>query len=154
MSAWKLGVTLVGCILLAACTGGLGSDLDDVEPAPSIPVKNTQFEAVILLPGDWVPSNDQVLALEERVVAYLTQQADLFDSLQAPIEERLPGYRRQYWGVLENDTQLIVANFFCNGAHNWTERAVMVLDGGDCYFRLHYDPATGIFSDLEINGSA
>jgi hypothetical protein len=155
MSTWQLGVGLVACMLLATCAGGGASDLEDVEPPRSIPVRTSQFEGVILLPGDWVPTDKEVLALEEQLVAYLIQQRNAFDSLQAPIEERLPTYRRQYWGVIENDKRLIVANFFCDASHTeWTEQVVTVLDGGDCYFRVRYDLEAGTFSNLVVNGSA
>lgn len=155
MSTRQLGVALVACILLATCSGGGASDLDDVEPARSIPVKTSEFEGVILLPGDWVPTSKEVLALEEALVTYLTQQQHAFDSSQVPIEERLPTYRRQYWGVIENNTRLIVVNFFCDASHTeWTEQEVVVLDGGDCFFRVRYDVEAGTFSNLIVNGSA
>jgi hypothetical protein len=102
-----------------------------------------------------VPTDKEVLALEGQLVAYLIQQRDAFDSLQAPIEERLPTYRRQCWGVLENNKRLIVANFFCDASHTeWTEQVVTVLDGGDCYIRVRFDLEAGTFSDLVVNGSA
>ena len=155
MSIWQRCVGLVACVLVATGAGGCASDLEDVEPARSMPVKTGEFEGVILLPGDWVPTVDEVLALEEQLVAYLPQQQRAFDSLQAPIVERLPTYKRQYWGVLENEKRLIVANFFCDTRHTeWTEREVVVIDGGDCYFRLRYDAETGTFSHLIVNGVA
>jgi len=156
MSAWKLCVGLVACILLAAGAGGCGSDLvDDVEPARSMPVTTSEFEGVILLPGDWVPTVDQVLALEEQLVTYLPQQQHAFDSLQAPVVERLPTYKRQYWGALENEKRVIVVNLFCDALnYDWTEQEVFVLDGGDCYFRLQYDVEAGTFFNLIVNGSS
>ena len=155
MSTWRLGVGFVACILLATCAGGSTSDLEDVEPPRSFRVKTSQFEGVILLPGDWVPTDKEVLALEEQLVAYLIQQRDAFDSWQAPIEERLPNYRRQYWGVIEDGKRLIEANFFCDALHtDWTEQVVHVDDGGDCYFRVRYDPEAKTFSDLVVNGSS
>jgi len=155
MSTRRVSVSLLALILLAAFAGGCASDLDDVEPARSMPVKTGEFEGVILLPGDWVPTVDEVLALEEQLLTYLPQQQRAFDSLQAPIVERLPTYKRQYWGVFENDKRLIVANFFCDASRDdWHEKVVSVLDGGDCYFRLRYDVDTGSFSNLIVNGSA
>jgi hypothetical protein len=155
MSTWQLGVGLVACMLLTTCAGGGASDLDDVEPPRSIPVRTGQFEGIILLPGDWVPTDKEILALEEQLVAYLIQQRGAFDSLQTPIEQRLSNYRRQYWGVIENDKKLIVANFFCDASHtDWTEQVVEAIDGGDCYFRIRYDPEAETFYDLVVNGSA
>ena len=155
MRTWQKGVGLVVCIVLATCAGGCASDLEDVEPARSMPVKTGEFEGVILLPGDWVPSVAEILALEEQLAAYLPQQQRAFDSLQAPIVQRLPAYKRQYWRVLGNEQRLIVANFFCEASrYDWHEKEVRVIDGGDCYFRLKYDVEAGTFSDLVVNGSA
>ena len=156
MSHWNLWVGLLACILLAACTaGGLSGDLEDVEPARSIPVKTSEFEGVILVPRDWVPTSKVVLAVEEQLLAYLTEQQHAFDSLQAPIVERLPSYRRQYWGEIENGKKVLVANFFCDAGHyDWMEQEVVVLDGGDCFFRLRYDVEAGTFFNLIVNGSA
>lgn len=155
MSTWRRRVGLAACIMLAICSAGCTSDLDDVEPARSMPVKTDEFEGVILLPGDWVPSVDEILALEEQLVTYLPQQQGAFDGLQAPIVERLSAYKRQYWGVFEKEKRLIVANFFCDASrYDWHEQEVRVIDGGDCYFRLKYDVEAGTFSDLVVNGSA
>ena len=155
MSTWQRRVGLAAGILLALCVGGCTLDLEDIRPARSIPVQTSEFEGVILLRGDWVPTSEEVLALEEQLVPYLAQERGAFDSLQAPIEERLPTYRRQYWGVLQDGRRLIVANFFCDARHTeWTEREVAVIDGGDCYFRLRYDVETGAFSHLLVNGVA
>lgn len=156
MSTWKLCVGLVALVLVAAGAGGCASDMDDdVEPARSLPVKTSDFEAVILVPGNWVPTSAEILALEEQLITYLSQQQHAFDSLQAPIVERLPNYKRQYWGVLEDGKELIVANFFCDASsYDWTEKEVIMIDGGDCYFRLEYDVEAGTFTSLIVNGSA
>jgi hypothetical protein len=155
MSTWRRCVALAACIILAICSAGCVSDLGDIGPARSIPVKTGEFEGVILLSGDWVPAVDEILALEEQLITYLPQQQRAFDGLQAPIVERLPAYTRQYWGVLENEKRLIVANFFCDASrYDWHRREVSVLDGGDCYFRLRYDVEADTFSDLLVNGSA
>lgn len=155
MSNWSLWVGLLACMLLAACAGGGTPDLEDIEPPRSFAVEGSDFDGVILLPGDWLPKDEEVLALERQLVAYLMEQQHAFDSLQAPIVERLPAYKAQYWGVLENEKKLIVANFFCEAPrYDWHEKEVIVLDGGDCYFRLRYDVESGTFSDLNVNGSA
>jgi hypothetical protein len=48
-----------------------------------------------------------------------------------------------------------LANFFCDvfGLDIETE-PVVVEDGGDCYFRVTFDPERGRFSDLDVNGEA
>ena len=68
--------------------------------------------------------------------------------------DRLPEYKRQYVGIVQNDKELILVNAFCTDEFDWQEEAVIVSDGGDCFFRVIYDPATGTFTDFEVNGEA
>ena len=156
MSTWQLIVGLVAFVLLAACAGGSSPTPAATEqPDDLLLITTGEFEGVILHQGDWLPTVEDVLALEQQLITYLPQQHRAFDSLQAPIEERLPTYKRQYWGVVENGRRLISANFFCESSrYDWMEREVIVIDGGDCYFRLWYDVETGAFSNLMVNGSA
>ena len=37
---------------------------------------------------------------------------------------------------------------------DWTSQPVFVADGGDCFFSVSYEPASGSFEDLRINGDA
>lgn len=156
MSTWQLCVGLAACIVLAICAGGCASTpVSPALPDENVLITTDEFEGVIFLPGDWAPTVKEVLTLEEQLVTYLPQQQHAFDSLQAPIVERLPSYKRQYWGALENEKRVIVVNLFCDAPHyDWTEQLVFVLDGGDCYFRLKYDVEAGTFFNLIVNGSA
>ena len=36
----------------------------------------------------------------------------------------------------------------------WMHWPIAVAGGGDCFFRLQYDVASGKFSNLQINGGA
>ena len=156
MSSWQLCGGLVACIFLAACAGGCSSTpVSPALPEENVLITTDEFEGVILLPGGWVPKVEEVLALEEQLATYLPQQQHAFDSLQAPIEERLPTYKRQYWGLLKDGKRVVFANFFCNALHyDWLHQQVVVEDGGDCYFQIRYDVKTGTLSDLHVNGSA
>jgi hypothetical protein len=75
--------------------------------------------------------------------------------LDPPIVQRAPDYMRQYFGLIVNGEEIIYANFFCN-AHetDWHNEFVDIMDGGDCYFQLKYDPQSGEFFDLSVNGEA
>ena len=58
-------------------------------------------------------------------------------------------------GIVRNGRQVIFANFFCDTfGVDWRRQPLMVDDGGDCFFVVEYDPATGAFSHLMINGEA
>jgi hypothetical protein len=118
-------------------------------------VTTDEFEGVIFPDRDWVPTVEEVRTLEEQLGPYLSQHQAAFDASQAPIEERLPTYKRQYWGVLRGDKRVIFANFLCNPMHyEWQVQKVVVEDGGDCYFQIQYDVETGTFFDLYVNGSS
>jgi len=96
----------------------------------------------------WTPSADEVMALERALPAHLAHAA-------AQLVPKLGRYKRQYVGVVENGARLVFANFFCDARPiEWMHRPVIVDDGGDCYFQIKYDPSTGAFSALNINGDA
>jgi hypothetical protein len=125
------------------------------QPDDNILITTDEFEGVIFRDGDWVPTAEEVRTLEKQLATYLPRQQDAFDGSKIPIEDRLPTYKRQYWGVLENEKRVISANFFCDAFHyDWKNQMVMVLDGGDCYFQIQYDVDTVTFFDMYVNGSA
>jgi len=51
---------------------------------------------------------------------------------------------------------LIYASYFCpsDSFDYWLTGNVAVEDAGECFFQVFYDPETGIFSDLRVNGMA
>ena len=156
MSTWKLFVGIVVWIFLTVNAGGCSSTpVATIQPDDNILITTNEFEGVIFHDRDWVPTVEEVRTLEERIDTYLSQQQAAFDGSKTPIGERLPAYKRQYWGVLENEKRVIFANFFCDTLHyDWTNQEVVVDDGGDCYFQIQYDVETGTFFDLYVNGSA
>jgi len=64
-------------------------------------------------------------------------------------------YKRQYFGLVRDGRWIVYGNFFCD-AHgkDWLAQPVTVKDGGDCYFQVEYEPKTGRFSNLSVNGEA
>ncbi|MCP5097878.1 MAG: hypothetical protein GY943_20210 [Chloroflexi bacterium] len=67
----------------------------------------------------------------------------------------MPDYKRQYFGIVQDDTHLVYGNFFCDDfGVDWRETAVVVDDGGDCYFQLTYNPELDEFLSLHINGES
>ena len=103
----------------------------------------------------WTPTREQVRALETGLVPFL--KANIApDHYAYAMIDKLSGYKRQYFGVTFADGQpLIYTNFFCyDDFDNWQESPVFVMDGGECFFQVLYNPATATFSDLRINGFA
>jgi hypothetical protein len=109
----------------------------------------------------WTPAIADVVKLERRLPAFLRRSRQAQQAPQPagdkrePLWKRVPGYQRQYFGLVKQGRWIVRANFFCD-AHgkDWQREPVMVKDGGDCYFQLEYDPKTGRFSELAINGEA
>lgn len=102
----------------------------------------------------WTPTVEEVAAFEAGLPSYL-QTVDIPYRDTQPILERLPAYTRQYFGLVRGDEQLIYGNFFCDTWEmDWGETAVVVMDGGDCYFQVTYDVNTGEYTSLWINGEA
>ncbi len=102
--------------------------------------------------GFWTPSPDDILKLEETLVAYLSKKSSYFYQ-QPPVWERLDEYQRQYVGLERDGKQIIYGNFFCDSMSlDWQKTFVVVIDGGDCYFQVEYDVEGGLFIMLAVNG--
>lgn len=103
----------------------------------------------------WTPSEEEVVALEEGLAAYLQEEAG---ERYPRIWQELPTYKRQYAGVVVEGEREILGVFFCASNvdffEDWEERVVAVDDGGDCFFELRYNPATDTFHDLSVHGEA
>jgi hypothetical protein len=69
-----------------------------------------------------------------------------------------PGkYYRQYVGIVAGERKFIYINAFCETFPkllDWQQRPLDACDGGDCFWSAVYDPLSGEFSDLQINGIA
>ena len=62
---------------------------------------------------------------------------------------------RQYIPVIVAGRKWIYVNAFCGiEVSGWRTRFVTICDGGESVWGVLYDPATGEFSDLEVNGVA
>lgn len=65
-------------------------------------------------------------------------------------------YFRQYVGVVQNGKKLIYVNAFSDElpVTTWRETLVVIMDGGTCCWQALFDPASGKFTSLRINGLA
>ena len=144
-----------------------------IEPAATpqatwAPVSGTGYDGVIVdaatapefarwLTGQegatgWEPTADDVAKLEAALPAFLQTAPEAAPDLW----QRVATYKRQYAGIIDaNGRPVILVNAFCDaGGATWQSEPVLVLDGGDCFFSVTYDPVAGTFSGLMINGEA
>lgn len=104
--------------------------------------------------GAWTPSEADVAGLESGLTAFLQENSDAVNDTSR-ILSRLPDYERQYFGLVQGGDKLIQANFFCDGEDfDWQETAVLVDDGGDCYFQVIYNTGDETYLSLRINGES
>ncbi len=170
MKKWMLVLSL----LVALVSAGCGSfDFLPIDPdGENIPIYFGDAEGVIFYEQNaenaglgfefgnpvldyWTPEQAQVRALEAGIVPFLESEIAP-DEYGYGFWDDLEGYQRQYFGVtFERGTPLIYANYFCSGDfESWRTRYVLVMDGGDCFFQVLYNPASGAFTNLRINGMA
>lgn len=103
--------------------------------------------------GWWLPNAEQIAELEASLPGYLLTFS--FESIPS-VADKIGTYQRQYAGLVVEGRALIFVNALCTDPTDgrWTSEPVVVDDGGDCFFQVYYDPSTGGFRELSINGEA
>jgi hypothetical protein len=105
--------------------------------------------------GAWTPTADDIAALERNLPSYEQTVESTIRGISGDFIQLLPTYKRQYAGFIQDDRKKILVNASCEGDDlNWRTQPLIVMDGGDCFFRVVYDPAGGTYSDFQINGVA
>jgi hypothetical protein len=154
-------------LLLAACSATAAPTATPTPPRPAF-FSSAAWTGVIVpaelgdlfyrnltgqtSPRYWTPSQAQIDDLEQALPPYLRAAAP---ERSADLWQRVAPYKRQYIGIVLGDQQAIYVNAMCSmDDDRWQSEPVMVMDGGDCFFNVTYDPATAQFSDLSINGDA
>lgn len=102
----------------------------------------------------WTPEVHDILALEENIQDYLSENESEFHSSQAPTGEALAEYYRQYYGMIQNGRKLIIGFYFCSWVlknEEWKDGVVDASGGGDCFFYVEYDVRDEIFQDIFVN---
>ncbi len=114
--------------------------------------------------GGWKISLEDAERADSGVRAYL-------ESERPELALKLDDYVAQVFGTnAKEDRPLIHFNFICKraldeneraaAAHpeaampDWRKQVILVNDGGDCYFGLDFDPKTGTYESLIVNGQA
>ncbi|MGV8959143.1 MAG: hypothetical protein ACOH1V_01965 [Stenotrophomonas sp.] len=155
-----LATALVALAALSACTPNVrpGSVPTAIKAGQSWVVTRPLVAAQVLdtcsrdspgkhaggVSGYWAPSRAQVEQLEMRLSQLRPQIADPETS------------DRQYVGIESQGRQLIYINAFTLPDHseiNPVREAVRACDGGARFWGAVFDPQTGQFSDIAINGS-
>jgi hypothetical protein len=92
----------------------------------------------------WDPTPVQTKDALEKIEAYLQTSKDK-DAHN--ILFNVHRYKVQFWGVMENNKQVIYCNFFCNFPEPlpgyFRKSEVHALDGGYFYWHAEYDPQSG-----------
>lgn len=117
--------------------------------------------------GFWEVSQEVAVRADAGVLDYLRSE-------RPELAEELPGYVAQIFGIHADPgagPKVVHFNFFCKrGLENdgklagispdvatladWQHHVRIVHDGGPCYFQLDFDPATGTYENLIVNGQA
>jgi hypothetical protein len=160
---FRIHLSVIGLALALSITGCNLTITPPPQPATNpngviFSVEQTQANLDVVWPaptGVWLPSAADVAKLEAELPAFLQSAESEWLKPDPPIWERVPDYMRQYLGIVENGEEVIYANFFCSiDDMDWHNEFVFVLDGGDCFFSVKYNPQTGEFFDLSVNGEA
>ncbi len=139
---------------------------------PSVTLTNPELRVIVAAPhakdfyfyrpepkSFFTPSESEVAAFESKLPAYLRANVKPRVPRDPPLADRAPKYMRQYVGLVEQGgRRRIWGNYFCeyfgSADGGWRKEGFAVKDGGDCYFRVKFDAATGTFDELQINGEA
>jgi hypothetical protein len=108
----------------------------------------------------WFPTPAEVQALESRLDRISSLRS--VGLVQQQRIENPSQYHRQYVGIVVGERKLIYINAFCDNPEDvvvrqggdWRQHPIDVCDGGDCFWSAVYDPLSGEFSDLQVNGIA
>jgi len=105
---------------------------------------------------DWTPAAEEVARLEARLPAFI-------DGLGTEAPSRpVSQYRCQYVGFSRDGRRYVYANCFAHDYADgdprpeyrdaWLHAPVVVCDGGDAFFGVEYDVASGAFANYAANG--
>jgi hypothetical protein len=147
-----IGAPVAIAVLLSACTATSANAEGAATPYGAI----LPPTAAVLSGGAapyWRPTIADVAAAEANLGPYLAQ-ANLPPYARST-PKRLSGYTRQYVGATQGGRRVLIINAFCDDRRNhpsWRQELVMVLDGGDCFFRAVFDVRLKRFVGVEVNG--
>ncbi len=100
-----------------------------------------------------IPSSLEILNLEQSIHHLRRLESKLCCLLKGKIPHP-DRYYRQYIGLLYKDEYVIYINAFLREESGWRQEPVVSCDGGSEYWGAIFNPRTGRFSDLAINGTS
>jgi hypothetical protein len=157
----RLGVTVVLSVVTFSLSCGIVMEANAAEPIGTgviFSAEETEQSAMaqpMLEMGApyWTPSKVEIQRLESALPAFLERSDGA-----AKIARNLRSYRRQYFGYSDHGEKWVVVNSLCEEHWkknaSWRIGAMVVYDGGDCYFRVRYQISTAKFAGLDINGES
>lgn len=157
MTRAALGLAVAGLLLAGCATRGPATVPTQLRSGQSWVITRPLVAAQVLdtcsrdsparhpgeVTGYWAPSRQQIDQLE-------AAQAKLQPTIAAPAQ-----FDRQYVGIESGGRRLIYVNAFRLPDHSDLDpgkNAVRVCDGGAGFWGALYDPRSGEFSQIEING--
>jgi hypothetical protein len=108
---------------------------------PNVPVKS------------WQPSQGELATLEAALPRISEMLGQPHDHRHVADPDR---YFLQYLPIVRQGKKEIFVSAFCDAptGGKWRSHLYVVVDGGECYWQVYYDSASGKFSNLTINGRA
>lgn len=97
----------------------------------------------------WIPTTSQILAIESRLPSILRGSGH---------KVKASSSLHQYVGFIAKGKRLIYLSAVDSSDipkkdKSWRHEALVVCDGGDAFWGVEFDPATGKFAHLEFNGA-
>lgn len=114
----------------------------------------------------WAVSRDEAKRADAGVRDFLAAH-------DRALAAKFDGYYGQIIGMASGGHRVVHLNYFCPSAvgtdepysrlgrlrafvetPSWTRTIMEVEDGGDCFFSVDFDPATGSYENFRVNGDA
>ncbi|HEV2133903.1 MAG TPA: hypothetical protein VGR47_06530 [Terracidiphilus sp.] len=101
----------------------------------------------------WQPSRADLATLEAALPQISRMKAQPRDPRHIADPNR---YFLQYLPIVQRGKKQIFVSAFCDApaGDKWRSHLYIVVDGGECYWQVYFDPTSGKFVNLIINGRA
>jgi len=150
----KISTLLFVLVTISGCARQISSN--------SVVLPKTQVEVLLhqcsrptpdKVDGFWTVSDRVAQNVDRYIYKVSTLQSAGGIAINRPSE-----YFRQYGGVLISGKQFVYINAIRHAALGqtelpWRTKAITICDGGETSWGALYDPASGSFSQLAVNGS-